>query len=173
MNFSEQIKKLRASQNFTQQQMTDKIGVTRQAVSNWENDKNLPDIEMLIIMSQTFNITLDELVLGGKEMNNMTEKLIKDGSENKRTHMSLIGIGIGTIILAIGLICWVTGAFVPITMEHYFGIAFFTMMLCGTLTFIIVGLQNIVYVARDNKNRTRATKLFVIGGLVWFAFLVQ
>ena len=84
MNFGEQIKKIRAEKNLTQQKMADMLNVSRQAVSNWENDKNLPDIEMIINMSRAFNMTLDELVFGGKDMNNMTEKLINDGSENRR-----------------------------------------------------------------------------------------
>ena len=90
MNFGEQIKKIRAEKNLTQQKMADMLNVSRQAVSNWENDKNLPDIEMIINMSRAFNMTLDELVFGGKDMNNMTEKLINDGSENRRKNMNLI-----------------------------------------------------------------------------------
>ena len=84
MNFGEQIKKLRNKENLTQQQIAEKIGVSRQAISNWENDKNLPDIEMIIFISQTFNITLDELILGGTKMNNITKKLINYLSINKQ-----------------------------------------------------------------------------------------
>ena len=51
MNFGEQIKKLRADEKLTQQKMADELGVTRQAISNWENNKNLPDIEMIIIIA--------------------------------------------------------------------------------------------------------------------------
>ena len=98
MNFGEQIKKLRNKENLTQQQIAEKIGVSRQAISNWENDKNLPDIEMIIFISQTFNITLDELILGGTKMNNMTKKLINDGSKNKQIKMNLTGIKIGALL---------------------------------------------------------------------------
>lgn len=163
MNFGEQIKRLRTKKNITQQQMADKIGVSRQAISNWENDRNLPDIEMLIIISQTFNITLDELILGGREKNNMTEKLIKDASENRRTRMSVWGIGIGAAILVLGIFCWIIAAFVPVSAERYFGTAFSVLMLCGIFAFIIVGMQNVVYLAA-NKERTKSTKLFVSGG---------
>ena len=44
MKFSEQIKKLRRDQGLTQEELAGKIHVTRQAVSNWENEKNLPDL---------------------------------------------------------------------------------------------------------------------------------
>lgn len=91
MNFGEQIKKIRKDRNLTQQGIAEKLGISRQAVSNWENDKNLPDIEMLIKMSQVFHITLDELLLGGTQMNNMTEKIIKDSSENARIKIESFG----------------------------------------------------------------------------------
>ena len=98
MNFGEQIKKLRKQKNLTQEQMASQLGISRQAVSNWENDRNLPDIEMLISIAVTFQISLDDLILGGRDMNNMTEKLIKDGSENRRAKMNLISTCIGAAL---------------------------------------------------------------------------
>ena len=56
MNFGEQIKKLRKQKNLTQEQMASQLGISRQAVSNWENDRNLPDIEMLISIAVTLMI---------------------------------------------------------------------------------------------------------------------
>ena len=101
-NFSNQIKKLRASKNLTQEQMANRLNISRQAVSNWENDRNLPDIEMLIAISKTFNISLDELILGENEMNNMTKKLIDDTNENKRAKLNLISVSITGILLLLG-----------------------------------------------------------------------
>ena len=76
MEFGDQIKDLRKKQNLTQEQFAMKLNVNRQAVSNWENNRNLPDLEMLILMADVFHISLDQLILGGNGMNNMTEKLI-------------------------------------------------------------------------------------------------
>lgn len=59
MNFGQQIKDLRKKGGLTQEQFALKLNVTRQAVSNWENDKNLPDLELLILMSSVFSISLD------------------------------------------------------------------------------------------------------------------
>lgn len=105
MNFAQQIKKLRAEKNLTQEQMAERLGVTRQAVSHWENDRNLPDIEVLILMSKAFGISLDELILGEKDMNNMAKKLISDGSEGRRAKRNLIGIIIGAALLLLGFGC--------------------------------------------------------------------
>ncbi len=48
MKFSEQLKTLRQQHHLTQQALADDLHVSRQAISNWENDKNMPDIEVLI-----------------------------------------------------------------------------------------------------------------------------
>jgi transcriptional regulator with XRE-family HTH domain len=111
MEFSDQIKSLRAETGLTQEEFARKINVTRQAVSNWENDKNLPDIETLINISTTFNVSLDDLILGGREdMNKMTEKLINDGSETKRAKMNLISTIIGSVFILIGVLCFIIKA---------------------------------------------------------------
>lgn len=166
MNFSEQIKKIRKDRNLTQQDMAEKLGISRQAVSNWENDKNLPDIEMLIRMSQVFHLTLDELILGGTKMNNMTEKLIKDSSENARIKMNLLGIKIGGALLALSFLSLIAGIFSPVSIEEYFGTAFTTMMPCGVLAFLIVGIKNMADIFRKQEHRQKNVKLIAIGGLL-------
>lgn len=65
MEFSDSIKQLRKDNKLTQEQLASKLHVTRQAISNWENNKNLPDIETLIEIATTFHISLDQLILGG------------------------------------------------------------------------------------------------------------
>ena len=78
--------------------------MTRQAVSNWENGKNLPDIEMLMEISLTFQISLDRLIFGGEEkMNDMAEKLIDDGSEGRRAKRNMAASlsGAGLVIAGV------------------------------------------------------------------------
>nr|WP_260983158.1 helix-turn-helix transcriptional regulator [Lactobacillus johnsonii] len=48
MEFAEQIKRLRKENNLTQEEMVKKPNITRQAIFNWENNRNLPDFEMII-----------------------------------------------------------------------------------------------------------------------------
>ncbi|HFI0362906.1 TPA: DUF3955 domain-containing protein [Streptococcus suis] len=110
MNFGHQIKDLRKKEGLTQEQFALKLNVTRQAVSNWENDKNLPDLELLILMSSVFSISLDQLILGGTAMNNMTEKLVKDGREGRRTQMHLTITIIGSFLMVLGFVCFVIKA---------------------------------------------------------------
>ncbi|PEL48062.1 helix-turn-helix domain-containing protein [Bacillus toyonensis] len=66
MSIGEQLKKLRESKEFSQEDVAKKIGVTRQAVYKWENDKSYPDIDNLILLSEMYNVTLDELIKGNQ-----------------------------------------------------------------------------------------------------------
>ena len=111
MEFGERVKAVRMGAGLTQEQFASRIGVTRQAVSNWENGRNLPDIEVVIALSQTFGVSLDELILGGEDMtrdagekNNMANKLIRDGSEGRWMRMSLAMSVVGAALTVIATV---------------------------------------------------------------------
>ncbi len=62
MKFSEKLKKLRQEKNLTQDDLAEKIFVTRTAVSKWETDNGYPSIESLKLLAEMFNTTIDELI---------------------------------------------------------------------------------------------------------------
>ena len=69
MEIANQIKKLRAEKGMSQDELAEKIFVSRQTVSNWENEKTYPDIKSLILLSEVFETSLDALIKGDlKEM---------------------------------------------------------------------------------------------------------
>ncbi len=68
MEIGNQIKKYRSELNLTQEQLAEKVYVSRQTVSNWETGKNYPDIHSLLMLSNLFNISLDELIKGDVEI---------------------------------------------------------------------------------------------------------
>ena len=61
------IRKFREQRQVTQSELAEELSVTRQAVSNWEREKTLPDIYMLQRIAAYFEVTLDEFVEGTKE----------------------------------------------------------------------------------------------------------
>ena len=67
------IKKIRQDNKLTQKELADKLGVTYQAVSKWENGKNVPDIAILKEMSKMFNINIDEILDGEKKSKKKNE----------------------------------------------------------------------------------------------------
>ncbi|MGN1399556.1 MAG: DUF3955 domain-containing protein [Erysipelotrichaceae bacterium] len=105
MNFGEEIKKIREANGLTQQQFADKLNVTRQAISNWENNKNLPDIEMLISIADKFDLSLDQLLMKDGD-DNMKTKIIKDGSETLRAKYNMVTTLIGSFLLVMGAFCF-------------------------------------------------------------------
>ena len=68
MNISSTIKEQRNKQSLSQEELGEKIYVTRQTISAWENGKSYPDIHSLILLSQVFGMTIDNLVKGDLEI---------------------------------------------------------------------------------------------------------
>lgn len=64
MTLGERIAYYRGALGLSQGELAEKLGVSRQAVSKWETDAGLPDLDRLIALSGLYNITLDELVKG-------------------------------------------------------------------------------------------------------------
>jgi len=67
MELGKQIRKYRTEAKLSQDDLADQIFVTRQTISNWENDRNYPDIRSLVLLSNVFGISLDILVKGDLE----------------------------------------------------------------------------------------------------------
>ena len=67
MEIGKQIRKYRTELKLSQDDLADKVYVTRQTISNWENDRNYPDIRSLVLLSNVFGISLDILVKGDLE----------------------------------------------------------------------------------------------------------
>lgn len=83
MELNTQIKKYRAKMNLSQEELAEKVFVTRQTISNWENSKNYPDIHSLLLLSSLFNISLDQLIKGDIDI--MKEE-IKESELHKFNH---------------------------------------------------------------------------------------
>ncbi len=62
MNIGNEIKKRRAKMNLSQEELAEKVYVTRQTVSNWETEKSYPDIHSVLLLSQVFGTTVDALL---------------------------------------------------------------------------------------------------------------
>ena len=72
MDFGDKLKQYRLNEGLSQEQLAEKIGVSRQAITKWETKRGLPDVENMIILAEIFKLTLDELVL--EEVKKQEEK---------------------------------------------------------------------------------------------------
>jgi len=97
MKIGLKLKNTRVKSGFTQEQVAEKLMISRQTVSNWENEKSLPDVVSVMKMSDLYQISLDELLKGDKNMLKKIEKDIATVKSNRK----MIMLGWVTIILAL------------------------------------------------------------------------
>ena len=62
MELCAQIYELRAEHKYTQEQLAEKLGVSRQAIAKWERGESVPDLPKLIALADCFDVSLDKLV---------------------------------------------------------------------------------------------------------------
>jgi len=80
MTFEQKLQNLRKEHGFSQEELADKLGVSRQAVSKWETGLSYPETEKLITLSKLFDVSLDEFLKEMPEVNNTEIKNIADKS---------------------------------------------------------------------------------------------
>ncbi len=86
MEFYEKLQKLRKEQNLTQEEIAEKLFVSRTAISKWKSGRGYPSIDSLKVIAKYFHISIDELI-GGEEIVTLAEQDIK---EKNRKHTALI-----------------------------------------------------------------------------------
>ena len=87
MNIGKRIHEIRQQKNLTQEQLASDLGISRQAVSKWESDKAIPDIENLMYISNLYNVSLDELIKGDDRVG---QKIVADASAKKWHKLSIL-----------------------------------------------------------------------------------
>lgn len=102
MEIGKQIKKYRMQMGFSQEELSEKIFVSRQTISNWENNKNYPDMKSLLLLSDLFSVSLDILVKG--DLEEMKEKVkLEDISRFKHEGNIFAVLLLLTIVLPVPL----------------------------------------------------------------------
>lgn len=90
MELSSRIKELRTEKGWSQEVLAQRAYVSRQTISNWETERSYPDVHSLLILSDLFGVSLDELIKG--DVDTMKEEITKnDGKEMKKLY-NLAGI---------------------------------------------------------------------------------
>ena len=76
MEIGKKLKDARMKSGFTQEMVAEKINVSRQTISNWENEKSYPDIISVIELSSLYSISLDDLLKGDEKMKDDTKEIV-------------------------------------------------------------------------------------------------
>ena len=105
MELGKQIKMHRLETKLSQEDLAERVYVSRQTISNWENDKSYPDVHSLILLSEIFQISLDKLIKG--DIDAMKEVIEKQEIE-KMNHYGKIYtvIFIVTVVSTVPLFMW-------------------------------------------------------------------
>lgn len=96
-NIGKSISKFRKEQEMTQDQLAERLHVTRQAVSNWETGKTQPDVETLEQLAECFGVSVEMLIYGKSETqgsNVIVEKTVKKGIDSS----AALGIALAVVI---------------------------------------------------------------------------
>ena len=83
MTFAEKLKSLRKQASMSQEQLAEKLGVSRQAVTKWETDTGIPDIENIKSISSLFDISIDELLSNENASQKKSEHLFEFGGAKR------------------------------------------------------------------------------------------
>ncbi len=98
MELGNRIKELRKQHNINQDELAEKLFVSRQTISNWENDKSYPDIQSVLLISEIFNVSVDQLLKGDVEK---MERIITEQTETDIKKMNTYGKGMLFTIIAL------------------------------------------------------------------------
>ena len=102
MEIGKKLKDARMKSGFTQEAVAEKINVSRQTISNWENEKSYPDIISVIALSDLYSISLDDLLKGDREMMEHLEECTNVVKSTQKLIGAII-LNAVTVILLIAL----------------------------------------------------------------------
>lgn len=105
MEIGKKLKNARIEDGLTQEKAAEKIDVSRQTISNWENEKSYPDIISVIALSDLYSVSLDELLKGDQKMAEHLEESTNVVKSNKKlTGAILLNIILMILLIALNIL---------------------------------------------------------------------
>ena len=120
MEIGQKLKNARIQSGMTQENVAEKLNVSRQTISNWENEKSYPDIINIIELSNLYSISLDVLLKGDEKMMKHLEESTNVVKSNKKMIWAIM-VNIMVVVLLITL-----NMFLPD--NQYFLVGIFSLM---------------------------------------------
>ena len=113
MELGERLKSHRQKAQLSQEELAGRVYVSRQTISNWENDKTYPDVNSLVLLSEVFQISLDTLIKGDVDV--MKDAIQKEEINKMKRYGAIYTVLlIALAVLAVPLFMWLgTWAFIP------------------------------------------------------------
>lgn len=123
MEIGKKLKEERMSSGLTQERVAEEIDVSRQTISNWENEKSYPDIVSVIRLSSLYSISLDELLKGDMKM----MEHLEESTNVVKSNQKLISAAVVNIVLIAALV--MMNVLIPEPENSYFLAGVFCLMI--------------------------------------------
>lgn len=134
MELGKQIKRYRTKAGLSQEDLADKVYVSRQTISNWENDKSYPDVKSLMLLSEIFEISIDNLIKG--DLDKMKREIdTQEYAQFQKDSIIFTIMLAGLILLPIPLVAFLQGL--------------------GVAIVIVWGVVSMVYAGRVEKYKKK------------------
>ncbi|HPF83064.1 MAG TPA: helix-turn-helix transcriptional regulator [Bacilli bacterium] len=154
MNLGQRLFELRKAKNLSQEEVADKLNVTRQTVSKWETDQSTPDFDKIAPLCELYNITADQLVNDIKEEKKSITTDMKDVKVKKAR-----GICIG-IFLYFVAVAWIMTAIPLEITDAILGTAIF-LLICGLATGVMI-YTCMVYKTHEKEEKEKKEENIVV-----------
>ena len=153
MGFSENLQILRKMKNMSQEQLAEKLEVSRQAVSKWESGSGYPETEKLITICEIFDCSIDEILKGKFSEDSNGDKKQYENSMNRFSK----GIALAIVIILIGVTIFMYFAGIPAAEEikdkySIMGVAILLLFIVVAVPiFIVLGIEQENYKRKNPK----------------------
>lgn len=191
---------LRKTKGISQEALADKVGVSRQAVSKWESEQSVPDLEKVIIMSDLFGVTTDYILKGiepaadkGQKSKELTAKALYVASTafvfiglfaafgSWHEEQTMDAVWGSMIIQAVGVAAYFIGKFLTVESVPFYvnwlnilGVAFMPIsMISGYLSMLIFKQGRIAPYPADTFHILIFSTILLVVGAVSFIFLKE
>lgn len=155
MSLGQRLLDLRKSKQLSQEEVAEKLNVTRQTISKWETDQSVPDFDKIIPLCKLYEISTDELLTGKKEIKDIEIKSEKVKDESKKSKRAK-GISIGVLLYFVSIV-WIMISIPVLLMNPIVSSAIF-ILICGIATYYII-YTCIVYKEQKTIEEQKTNKL--------------
>lgn len=166
MNLGKRLFELRKNKRLSQEEVAEKLKVTRQTISKWETNQSTPDFDKIIPLCELYEISSEELLRGEKTVGERTEMKIDFETENNREAMDIeirkkraLGISFGVLLYIVSVV-WIMIA-IPVLMLDPIVSSGIFLLICGIATFSVV-YTSIVYKKKKGDNETEKTESKIV-----------
>lgn len=137
MSLGENLQFLRKKNDITQEQLAEKLEVSRQSVSKWESDTTYPEMEKLVQLCQMFHLSMDDLLQKNVSSIYVEDKAHYDNHMNLFSKM--ITLGIGLILFGISLMMFMDGMGIR---EDLCTVAFLIFLVVAVAIIVVMGIRH-------------------------------